>query len=250
MRSWITSGIRILSVADLHYQLRQLDWVASVAPDFDLVVLAGDLLDVSSIVAPDAQIAVVHQYLRRLADVTTVVVCSGNHDLDAENAHGERAAGWLGTARDAGVFVDGTSFGTATELVTVCPWWDGPRTRDDVDAQLAADAAILDERRRIWAYHAPPDASPTSWTGTRHYGDEDLGGWIERHSPDLVLCGHVHQSPFETPGGWMDRIGSTVVVNAGRQPGPEPTCIEIDTDAGVASWRSYLGIDERPLTPA
>jgi len=219
----------------------------SVAPEFDLVVLAGDLLDVSSIVAPDAQIAVVHEYLRRLTEVTTVVVCSGNHDLDAENAHGERVAGWLGPARDAGVFVDGTSVGTASELVTVCPWWDGPRTRDDVDAQLAADAGVLDGRRWIWAYHAPPDASPTSWTGKRHYGDEDLGRWIERHSPDLVLCGHVHQSPFETPGGWMDRIGTTVVVNAGRQPGPEPTRIEIDTDAGVASWRSYLGTDERPL---
>ena len=149
--------------------------------------------------------------------------------------------------RDAGVFVDGTSFGTDRELVTVCPWWDGPRTRDDVDAQLAADAAILDGRRWIWAYHAPPDESPTSWTGKRHYGDEDLGRWIERFSPDLVLCGHVHQSPFETPGGWMDRIGSTVVVNAGRQPGPEPTRIEIDTDTDVAAWVSYLGHDTRSL---
>jgi len=145
------------------------------------------------------------------------------------------------------VFVDGTSFGTDRELVTVCPWWDGPRTRDDVDAQLAADAAILDGRRWIWAYHAPPDESPTSWTGKRHYGDEDLGRWIERFSPDLVLCGHVHQSPFETPGGWMDRIGSTVVVNAGRQPGPEPTRIEIDTDTDEAAWVSYLGHDTRSL---
>ena len=218
-----------------------------MAGDFDLVVLAGDLLDISSIVAPDAQIAVVTEYLRRLTAVTTVVVCSGNHDLDGENAYGERVAAWLDPARDAGVFVDGTSFGTDRELVTVCPWWDGPRTRDDVDAQLAADAAILDGRRWIWAYHAPPDESPTSWTGKRHYGDEDLGRWIDRFSPDLVLCGHVHQSPFETPGGWMDRIGSTVVVNAGRQPGPEPTRIEIDTDTDVAAWVSYLGHDARSL---
>jgi len=218
-----------------------------VAGDFDLVVLAGDLLDISSIVAPDAQIAVVHEYLRRLSALTTVVVCSGNHDLDGENAHGERVAAWLDPARADQVFVDGTSFGTDRELVTVCPWWDGPRTRDDVDAQLAADAAILDGRRWIWAYHAPPDESPTSWTGKRHYGDEDLGRWIERFSPDLVLCGHVHQSPFETPGGWMDRIGSTVVVNAGRQPGPEPTRIEIDTDTDVAAWVSYLGHDTRSL---
>lgn len=146
------------------------------------------------------------------------------------------------------MFVDGTRFETERELVTVCPWWDGPQTRDVVDRQLAADAALVAGRRWIWAYHAPPDQSPTSWTGKRHYGDEDLGRWIEQHRPDLVLSGHVHQSPFMTPGGWIDHIGSTVVVNAGRQPGPVPTRIEIDTDADLAWWSSYEGVDERRLT--
>src|SRR3954453_10902728 len=115
--------MQILLVSDLHYTLKQLDWVASVAGDFDLVVVAGDLLDISSIVEPDAQIAVVLAYLGRLAASTTVVACSGNHDLNATNDHGERAARWLERAQDAGVFVDGTSFGTDAELVTVCPWW-------------------------------------------------------------------------------------------------------------------------------
>ena len=84
--------MQILLVSDLHYTLKQLDWVASVAGDFDLVVLAGDLLDISSIVEPDAQIAVVLEYLARLAAKTTVVACSGNHDLNARNELGERAA--------------------------------------------------------------------------------------------------------------------------------------------------------------
>jgi len=90
--------VRILLVADLHYTLKQLDWVASVAGDYDLVVMAGDHLDIASIVAPDAQIAVVTEYLRRLTAVTTVVVSSGNHDLDGENAYGERVAAWLDPA--------------------------------------------------------------------------------------------------------------------------------------------------------
>lgn len=37
--------MRILVVSALHYDLPQLDWVVRVAPDFDLVVLAGDHLD-------------------------------------------------------------------------------------------------------------------------------------------------------------------------------------------------------------
>ena len=236
-------------MADLHYTLPQLDWVMSVAADYDLVVLAGDHLDIASLVEPDTQITVVLEYLARLAQKTTIVACSGNHDLDERNALDERAAQWLARASAAGVFVDGTSYETTDTFVTVCPWWDGPLTRDVVDRQLAADAARVDGRRWIWAYHAPPDASPTSWTGSRHYGDDDLVRWIDEHRPDVVLCGHVHQSPFMTEGGWIDHIGTTVVVNAGRQPGPVPTFIQLDTASGTASWSSYEGVDERAMAP-
>src|SRR3954462_13486393 len=99
--------MQILLVSDLHYTLKQLDWVSSVAGEFDLVVLAGDHLDISSIVEPDAQIAVVLEYLARMAAKTTVVACSGNHDLNARKALGEPSAQWLDSAQGTGVYVDG-----------------------------------------------------------------------------------------------------------------------------------------------
>jgi Icc-related predicted phosphoesterase len=237
--------MRILLVSDLHYTLKQLDWVTAVAGDFELVVVAGDHLDIASIVDPDAQIEVVLEYLSRIAKKTRVVACSGNHDLNARNPLGERSAQWLDAAKESGVFVDGTSFGTEHELVTVCPWWDGPLTREVVGRQLEHDAALVGDREWIWVYHAPPDASATSWTGKRHYGDEELVAWIEQHRPALVLSGHVHQSPFASDGDWIDRIGSTLVLNAGRQIGPVPTCIEIDTDAELARWSSLAGVEEK-----
>jgi len=240
--------MRILLVSDLHYTLRQLDWVVSVAADYDLVVLAGDHLDVVSPVSPDAQIAVVLEYLARIAAKTTVVACSGNHDLDGRNELGERAARWLEGARAAGVFVDGTQFGNAEVMVTVCPWWDGPDTSTLVDRQLEADSALVGDRLWIWAYHAPPVASPTSWTGKRYYGEEELAGRIARHRPGIVLCGHVHQAPFADTGGWLDRIGSTAVLNAGRQIGPVPAHIEIDTETAWAQWSSLKGVEEASLT--
>ncbi len=129
--------------------------------------------------------------------------------------------------------------------MTVCPWWDGPLTREIVGGQLAADAELVGDRQWIWVYHAPPDDSPTSWTGKRHYGDEDLGRWIGQHQPAIVLCGHVHESPFNDDGDWIDLIGTTTVVNAGRQRGPIPTCVEIDTEAGHARWSSLAGVEER-----
>jgi len=239
--------MRILLVSDLHYTMKQLDWVVSVAGDYDLVVVAGDMLDIGSIVEPDTQIAVVLEYLARMAAKTKVVACSGNHDLNARNALGERAATWLAGALGSGVFVDGSRLETDSALVTVCPWWDGPETRDVVGQQLREDAARVGDRPWIWVYHAPPSDSPTSWTGKRHYGDDDLVAWIKEFEPALVLCGHVHQSPFVADGGWIDRIGTTLVFNAGRQPGPVPAYIEIDVDDGVARWLSYEGLDERPF---
>ena len=239
--------MRILVVSDLHYTLRQLDWVAAVAGDYEVVVIAGDLLDIASAVDPDAQIAVILEYLARLADKTTVVVCSGNHDLNGVNDLEERAPRWLDAATRSGVSVDFTHLELDGVLLSVCAYWDGPRTREIVGRQLDDDAAIVGDRMWIWAYHAPPDQSPTSWTGSRHYGDEDLSGWIAKYRPDVVLCGHVHESPFVEGGRWVDRIGTTSVFNAGRQNGPVPTCIEVDTDQMVARWTSQAGVEEHTL---
>jgi hypothetical protein len=46
--------------------------------------------------------------------------------------------------------------------------------------------------------------------------------WISQHSPDIVVTGHIHQSPFVRDGSWADRIGSTWVFNTGHSPkGPQ-----------------------------
>lgn len=238
--------MRVLLVSDLHYTLPQLDWVVGAAPDFDLVVVAGDLLDISSTVSLDAQCVVVLRYLSMLHDTGHVVVGSGNHDLTGPDANGEQSALWLASARAAGVPSDGDSLVLDDALVTVCPWWDGPAGRDAVAAQLAADA-VRRPARWIWVYHWPPLGSPTCWTGKRDYGDTELGGWIDEHRPDVVLTGHVHGPPFRRDGAWADRIGDTWVFNAGRQIGPVPARVELDFDAGLATWFSLAGVEELRL---
>ncbi len=239
--------MRILLVSDLHYSLPQLDWVVGAAPSFDLVVLAGDHLDLSSPLGLDAQTVVILRYLLLLKDVTQVAVSSGNHDLTGPDANGEQAALWMAEARAAGVPCDGDSLLIDDTLITICPWWDGPLGRAQVEVQLAADAARR-PARWIWVYHWPPLGSPTCWTGRRHYGDEDLVGWIDQYQPDLVLTGHVHDPPFKSDGSWADRIGDTWVFNPGRQIGPVPTHIEVDLDGGTATWTSMLGSEDLSLS--
>ena len=87
-----------------------------------------------------------------------------------------------------------------------------------------------------------------SWIGTSWYGDRDLAGWIDRFTPAVVLTGHVHQAPFVTDGSWIARTdGGTWVLNAGRQIGPVPSHIVIDTDTGTAAWTSLEGTVSRSL---
>jgi Icc-related predicted phosphoesterase len=233
--------MRCLVVADLHYSLPQFDWVVNQADRFDVVILAGDHLDLSSLVQGWAQTVVVRKYLELLRQRTHVLICSGNHDLDSRDASGEKTAKWVADCRHAQVSSDGDTIEIENILISVCPWWDGAVARERIEAQLAADA-----RKRtglwIWVHHAPPDHSPISWTGSRDLGDTVLRGWIARHQPDIVLSGHVHQSPFVKGGSWVDRVGPTWVFNTGCHLGAPPAHIMFDTDLQEAVWMSSAGI--------
>jgi predicted MPP superfamily phosphohydrolase len=101
--------MRILFVADLHYALRQFDWLTAKAGDYDLVIIGGDLLDLGSPLDFDVQIVVVEKYLHRIRQNTRLLVSSGNHDGDSRNAANESFAGWLRQSRAEGLFVDGDS---------------------------------------------------------------------------------------------------------------------------------------------
>lgn len=244
-------AMKYLLVSDLHYTLKQFDWVNAIASEFDLVIIAGDHLDISSTVAIDAQVVVILKYLQRLREKTTLMVCSGNHDLNSRDEDNEKFALWMSRVRQLGIPSDGECLEFGDSLFTICPWWDGPHSRARVGAQLARDAG---KRRQqwVWIYHAPPDASPVSWGGAKYFGDADLLAWINEHKPDMVLTGHIHQSPFREGGSWVARIGSTWVFNPGRQIGPVPTHVIVDTDTQQAMWFSLAGNQivplDRPLT--
>lgn len=248
--------VRILLVSDLHYTLPQLDWVVRCAPAFDVVVIAGDHLDVSSPVPLETQSMVLLRYFSLMKPARSLVLASGNHDLTGADRHGERAALWLPESRRPGVLTDGDSLSAGDDdtLFTVCPWWDGPSGRAEVERRLQADTQRR-AARWMWIYHWPPMGSPTCWTGKRHYGDADLTEWIARFRPDFVLTGHVHEPPFKPAGAWADRIdgglnNGTWVFNAGRQIGPVPAHIVIDLQAGTASWYSMMGEESVALDAA
>ncbi len=164
------------------------------------------------------------------------MVCSGNHDLDSRTDSGEKDTRWLAEARAYGVVVDGDSLDIGDWRLTACAWWEGPETLAALEARL--DVAAVDRPANwAWAFHGPPEG-PLSWTGSRHYGDPELPRLLDIYSPDVVLCGHIHQAPFTAEGDWFEQRGETWLFNAGYQRGDEPTSIELDLDARNASWFS------------
>lgn len=239
--------MKILAVSDLHYRLRQFDWLVRSAPGFDLLVIAGDLLDMGGFASIDAQIVVVLKYLRTLQEHVPVLVCSGNHDCDAKNPAGEFVATWLRKARGERTWVDGQSAQLRGDLYTACGWWEGDTSRQDVEELLERER-VQQRRRWLWLYHAPPAESPLSWTGSRHYGDAHLRNYIERHRPDFIFGGHIHNAPFARGGSWIDRVGDTWLFNPGHQIGDFPTHITIDLETMRARWQAFDRSDERDLT--
>lgn len=242
----LNAPMRILFVADLHYALKQFDWLATQAPNFDAVVIGGDLLDLGGALDQDVQIVVVEKYFNRLRQLTRLVVSSGNHDGDARNSSDESIARWLTLARAPQLFVDGDSLELGDALITVCPWWDGPVSRGELESLLARDAA-KPKTKWIWIHHSPPDKMAVSWTGRKFGGDQFLSGWIQQYQPDIVLCGHIHNAPFYADGSWVDRLGKTWIFNPGRQPGALPAYLFIDLDKWTVSWTSIEGEQTRDL---
>ncbi len=235
--------MRILATADLHYALRQFDWVGEQVERYDLLVLAGDLLDLSSPVDLDVQEVIVRKYLRRFATQRMLLSSSGNHDIQDILPGGERAAVWMEKLDAATLKPDYRSYEQDGVLFTVCPWWDGPDTREKTEQRLRVDAARA-KHTWIWLHHNPPSGTPIAWTGTECGGDPVATEWIHLYQPDFVFSGHIHNAPFYANGGWHGRLGKSLLFNAGKQPGPEPTRIVLDLLAKVAVWHSIEGTED------
>lgn len=234
--------MKLLITADLHYNLKQFDWLLRQVAEVDAMVLAGDFLDIGSYVTVDVQSQVVEKYLTRLVRDTRVMVSSGNHDVDQPEEGAPYAAAWMQDLRDSGIEVDGDSVEMGDVTVSICPWTMHPDQRAAALSGLRAAGA----KRRgtwIWVHHAPPDQTPLSWTGKVHFGSPELQGWIEELKPDLVFCGHVHQAPFQAEGAWQAKLGATLAFNAGYEMSSTPPHLWVDVENRTVQWCNSGGVE-------
>jgi Icc-related predicted phosphoesterase len=83
--------MQILITADLHYREHWFRWLITQAGDYDLICIAGDLLDMFSREPRMVQAMEVSRWIRELAKLSRVAICSGNHDDAGRQISADRA---------------------------------------------------------------------------------------------------------------------------------------------------------------
>jgi Icc-related predicted phosphoesterase len=200
----------ILHVTDFHFNPRWFHWLLHQAPPHDVLVMSGDLLDLTDPTPQRSQMAWVSRWLR--AYPRPLCVCSGKHDLEWDAAE-ERwhPAYWLRSLARPGLWVDGQS----AELNGLSLLNIGATTRPKGGA---AD---------YWVVHTPPSRTLVA---TRRSGgdagDLRLSGAVHEYRPLVVFSGHVH-----SPLHWCGQNGDTLFLNPGRAADAEfPNHIVLHTD--------------------
>jgi uncharacterized protein len=82
--------------------------------------------------------------------------------------------------------------------------------------------AIRDARVRVFCPHAPPrDTACDRLRSGEHVGSAGLRALVEREQPDVVLCGHIHESRGS------DEVGAARIVNPGPVTARHYALVEI-----------------------
>lgn len=258
-----THTMKIFLTSDLHGEVSDYRWIAEHARDYDLVCIAGDLIDAFDRRGLYPQIERVSdwcQEMRRLG--VPVALCSGNHDAfdarfdctlrgNSQTSHQSliealrQQPNWLQVLFADSVAVDGDTRRCGKEgdeiLVTCLPYDFG--VGDQLSPEGVWDNALAIHRhsRLPWLvlHHEPPMDCRVGGC----YGSQWIREKLEEAMPDYLLSGHIHSKPFEEGGSWSDRIGKTWCFNPGK---PEycpvamaPNHILLDTKKGNATWNYY-----------
>lgn len=198
--------MKLLVFSDLHRDRDAARSLVERSEEADVLVGAGDFAVMRHGI--DDVIGILRE-----VDKPAVLV-PGNGESDAELR--EACAGWASAHVLHGnvVTLEGIPFFGIGAGIPVTPFgeWSFDLTEDEADV-LLADCP----EHGVLISHSPPHGHVDE-AGGRHLGSHAVLETIERVSPRLVVCGHIH--------GWWGKqstIGPTLVLNAG----PEGQLVEL-----------------------
>ena len=194
--------MRILYVVDVHDRFDAVPRALAEIGPVDALVVGGDITTFGT--PDDAERAI--ESWRALAP--RLLAVAGNMDSPAIDARlvelGVSIDGRGGVVDDVGIA--GVSAAPHSPLHTPHEIPD-----EELGRRAAAGLAEIERCRiRILCPHAPPQGTACDRLRSgAHVGSAALRALVEKKQPDLVLCGHIHESRGE------DAIGASRIVNPG-----------------------------------
>ncbi len=137
---------------------------------------------------------------------TQTVLVAGNGESAEELA--EACRGWEAAhvLHGSGCEIDGVSFWGVGGAIPITPFGAWSYDIDEIEGGV-----LLEEcpSEGVLVTHSPPYGHVDT-AGGEHLGSRSILEAIERASPQLVVCGHIH-------GCWTQesRVGETRIINAG-----------------------------------
>ncbi len=194
--------MRILAFTDIHGAYKKVESILSKESGYDVVIIGGDLTTRGSL--PEAGDAI-----RRFKNCgRPVLVVAGNMDLPGFDELYET----LGVNMNArGIVLGDTGFfGIAGSPFTPM---HTPYEISEEEIQTRAKigwAHVKASRWKVFVPHAPPAGTKLDriFLG-KHVGSTAVRKFVEDHQPDVLICGHIHESRG------VDSLGKTQMVNCG-----------------------------------
>jgi uncharacterized protein len=212
--------VRIAYVVDVHDRFDAVPAAMAQIGPVDLLIVGGDITNGGT---PDDAARAIASW-RPLAP--RLLAVAGNMDSPAIDARldelGVSIDGRGVALGDVGVF--GVSAAPSSPLHT-------PYELDEAELELrieAGFAGVRESRVKVFCPHAPPrDTACDRIRSGQHVGSTAVRAFVEREQPELVLCGHIHESRA------MDELGSSRIVNPGPAAAGHYAVVELDGELRV-----------------
>lgn len=246
--------MKLLLTSDFHFHRPWYDWLLDHGPQYDLVAIAGDLMEMHYPGGVVPQLIYLHSWVRAMLKRGAVLaVCSGNHDLPST---APMIVPHLG--------IDKESVSLLEEFAKHENWLQALRRKHQITvdqdhriirtnsgeslmvscAPYRADGQFLFREHFpppwLLLHHEPPGGTTLAGPNT---GNQALAEFVRKTPPKYVLSGHAHFNEMGS-NAFHERISKAHCFNcrqyptAGIRP-PAPNVIILDTSAGTATWRFY-----------
>jgi Icc-related predicted phosphoesterase len=212
--------LRLLYVVDVHDRFEAVPRALEQVGPVDALLVGGDITTFGT--PDDAQRAI--ELWRPL--VPRVLAVAGNMDSPAID---ERLVALEVSCDGRGVELGDVGV-AGVSAAPFSPLHTPYEIPDDELGRRAATglAEVKGSRVRILCPHAPPRGTACDRIRSgEHVGSPSLRVLVEREAPDVVLCGHIHESRA------IDTLGASTVANPGPVQAGHYALVEVGETVSV-----------------